>query len=150
MAKKIVSTSFVRISHRMNNDEKRLFRILFERALPELDLKKEHTISPDDLLKLWNPESSIQELEQAFWNLGVTLTYQCTANPIRHSWGTFALFDGWGIKEDGTYRYVYNSEFQKLLSYPIVYKQLLQEEFIVEIPEHQPTSESVASYRVAL
>ena len=69
MAKKIVSTSFVRISHRMNNDEKRLFRILFERAMTELDLKKEHTISPDDLLKLWNrnPQSKNWNRHSGIW-----------------------------------------------------------------------------------
>lgn len=146
MDKKTKSTSFVRITHRMSNDERKLFRILFQRALPELDSKKEHIIHPDELLKLWEPTASMQELERSFWNLGATLTYQCTANPIRPSWGSFALFDGWGIKEDGMYRYVYNGEFQKLLTYPIVYNQLLKEGLIIQKPEQLPVSESSVTY----
>lgn len=152
MAKKTIPTSFVRISHRMNDDEKKLFRILFMHAFPELDIKKEHIIHPQDLLKAWNPQASKHDLERAFWNLGATLTYQCNANPLRHSWGSFALFDGWGIKEDGMYRYVYNGELKRLLSYPNVYKQLLQEGLITEISDHLPSisSESLSSYSVAL
>ncbi len=142
MDKKTKSTSFIRVSHRMSNDEKKLFRILFQRALPELDSKKEHTIHPDVLLKEWNPDASMHDLEKAFWNLGVTLTYQCTANPIRPSWGSVALFDGWGIKEDGVYRYVYNSEFQKLLTCCIVYKQLVQEGLINEASDRIPSFSS--------
>lgn len=152
MAKKTIPTSFVRISHRMNDDEKKLFCILFKNAFPELGIKKEHTASPHDLLKEWNCQASLLDLERAFWNLGATLTYQCTANPIRHSWGSFALFDGWGIKEDGIYRYVYNGELKRLLSYPNVYKQLLQEGLITQISDHLPSfsSGSVNSYSVAL
>ncbi|MBY0110128.1 MAG: hypothetical protein K2X90_03400 [Candidatus Babeliaceae bacterium] len=146
MAKKIVSTSFVRLTHRMNNDEKRLFRILFERVLPKLNFKKEYTFSAEELIALWCPEATQEKLEKAFWNLGVTLTYQCTANPMRPSWGAFSLFDDWGITEDGTYRYVYNSEFKKLLTYPIVYKELLQEGLIVEIPESQPIEDSFSAF----
>ncbi len=156
MAKKTISTSFVRIKHRMSDDEKRLFCILFEHALPELHSKSEHAIHPKELIKLWRPELETIEhgqlyLERAFWHLGATITYECTVNPQRPSWGTFALFYGRSIKEDGIYYYSYNKEFKKYLSYPIVYKQLLQEGFIIEIPEHQPaSSESAAAYRVAL
>lgn len=130
MTKRTDIYSKISLVHRMSGDEKKLFRLLFEHALPNLATKREHTINPDYLLRLWNPDATIIDLEHAFWNLGVTLTYQCTANPLRYSWGSFALFDGWGIQEDGVYRYAYNSELARLLSYPNVYKRLLAENLI--------------------
>lgn len=139
MAKKTDLKSKISLIHRMSSDEKKLFRILFEYALPHLATKKEHTINPECLLRAWNSDASLAELEHAFWNLGVTLTYECIANPLRSSWGSFALFDGWGIQEDGLYRYAYNSEFTRLLSYPNVYKQLLAEHLILPESEIVPS-----------
>ena len=123
----------------MSDDEKKLFRILFEHALPDLDTREEHAIHADDLLKLWQSDTSVPFLERAFWNLGATISYQCTVNPQRPSWGTFSLFYGRSIKGDNVYCYVYNQEFKKMLSYPIVHKQLLQEGLITEISDHLPS-----------
>jgi hypothetical protein len=159
--KKRTSRTFVKIIHRMNDDEKRLFRILFEHALPELDTKTEHTISQQELLKLWNPvhlNNSEPFLRRAFGNIGTSINYQCVANPDRPSWGMFGLFSSRGINEDGSYQYAYNNQIKRLLAMPIVYNQLLEENIIVPIPyqsthaatpasgsAHMPSSDSVLS-----
>ncbi len=141
MVKKSTENSFVEIHHRMSDDEKKLFRILFEHALPDLDTKAEHTIHADDLLKFWQLDTSALFLERAFWHLGATITFQCTANPARQSWGTFSIFYGRCIKGDMIY-YAYNQEFKKMLSYPIVHKELLQAGLITEISDHLPSFSS--------
>lgn len=140
MARKTNSSNYVKITHRMNNEEKRLFRILFEYALPHLYEKSEYTIHPRDLLKLWNSDHFISDdfefsklfLERAFWHLGATLTFQSVANPSRPIWGTLALFDGRGIDEEGIYNYRYNREFKKILTMPMAYKELISEGLIPE------------------
>ena len=139
MATKSTQSSFVNIHHRMSDDEKRLFRILFEHALPELDKKDEHAIQADELIKLWQPNADLLILERAFWNLGQSITYQCLSNPARPSWGAFALFYGRSIKGDGIFYYAYNQEFKKMLSFPIVHKQLLQEGLITEASDRLPS-----------
>ncbi|MBI2775202.1 hypothetical protein HYX58_04320 [Candidatus Dependentiae bacterium] len=124
--------------------------------MPELDQKEEHTIHADDLLKLWQlllcsfgaskgrHDAGNLFLERSFWHLGATITFQCTANPARPSWGTFSIFYGRCIKGDMIY-YAYNQEFKKMLSYPIVHKELLQEGLITEISDRLPafSSESI-------
>lgn len=147
MVTKSVSTSSVYIKHRMSDDEKKLFRILFEYALPEWQ-KKEHVISASELLKLYEinlgTAASVRPefIEGSFWNLGTTITYECTVNPDRPSWGTFALFYGRSIKENGAYCYSYNQEFKKLFSSPIIYQQLLQENLIPQISDCLPQCSS--------
>ncbi len=152
MANKSTQSSFVNIHHRMSDEEKKLFRILFEHALPELDKKDEHAIHADDLIKIWQVSNDALFLERAFWNLGATITYQCSVNPARPSWGAFALFYGRSIKGDRIFYYAYNQEFKKMLSSPIVHKQLLQEGLITEASDRLSScsSESVTNYSVAL
>jgi hypothetical protein len=148
MAKVKGDTSYVRIKHRMNDDEKRLFRLLFEYAMPELHVKNEHTISAKHLLELWAPEKPKELaalfLERAFWHLGVTLTYSCTANPQRPSWGGMALFNGRSIKPDGTFTYSYTPQFKKMMNLPIVSEQLEKEGLAVKMTEQPATHESTS------
>jgi hypothetical protein len=142
---KSTPSSFVNIHHTMTDDEKKLFRILFEHALPDLETQEEHAIHTNDLIKLWRTDTNAFALERAFWNLGATITYQCLSNPYRPSWGTFALFYDRSMKGDGVFYYSYNQEFKKMLSYPIVHKELLQAGLITEASDRLPSfSESLS------
>jgi len=153
MATKKNNTNYVRIKHRMNEREKRLFRLLFEYALPEFYTKKEHTINAQDLVKLWAPETLTETpadfatllLERAFFHIGTTLTFNCTANQQRPSWGGMAIFSGRSIKENGLFTYSYSQEFKKILNTPLVLEQLLKEELIAKAPEPQEAFEAKCS-----